>query len=97
MAVGEWRCRDHPGRPGVGICATCSSTLCEECAARHDGILYCSTCLHTEAGAPPQRRWRSLSAVLPATVLVPLAWLLLGYALYVSVLAAGVLREWWAR
>ena len=67
-------CRNHPARPGLGVCPSCSSVVCEECSIRVDGILHCRACQVSAVAAPDRPRWRSLSAVLPALVLLPVAW-----------------------
>ena len=89
MPLAERRCRNHPDRPGIGICPSCASTICDECATRVEGILHCRECLARAAPPPSTAGWRSLSAVAPAMVLVPLAYLAVAYGLYalVAVLA----------
>jgi hypothetical protein len=90
----ETRCRAHPERSGIGVCTRCSATLCEECATRVDGILHCGACLAVLGRRPRARGWRSASALLPALLLTPLVWLLLGAGLHLLVLGVALLGEW---
>ena len=90
-------CRNHSERPGIGICPACVTPICEECATRVDGILRCRSCLAGTAGLAAPIRWRSASALAPAAVLLPLAWLAASFAFYslaVGIVAAGELSRW---
>lgn len=89
----RWRCRYHAERPGVGVCTTCSATLCEECATRVEGILHCRVCLARTARGPRRPRWRSLPALLPALGLGLVTWTLLGYGFYGLVALLAFLVE----
>jgi hypothetical protein len=84
-------CKNHPGRPGLGVCPGCGTTVCEECSTRLDGVLQCRSCLDRRRAAGGKVRWRSAGAVFPAVLLVPLAWLALGGALYA---AAWLIAAW---
>ncbi len=92
--LAQWRCRQHADRPGIGLCARCRATLCEECATRLDGILHCRQCLTRAARGARSGRWRSLSALAPACALGLLTWLALGYGFYGLVALAALGAEW---
>ena len=97
MAIEEVHCRYHPDRIAVGMCPSCSVIVCEECSARVEGILHCRQCLSERTVEARSGTWRSLSAVLPSAILVPISYLIVGYGLYgIAVLIASVsrLREW---
>jgi hypothetical protein len=79
------RCRNHPTRPGIGICVACAATICDECATRVEGILHCRECLSGTAAVRTSPRWRSLSALAPAAALLPLAYVAVAYGLYALV------------
>ena len=87
-------CRNHASRPGIGACRACGAVICEECSTRVEGILHCRACLAKVVRGAEGRGWRSLSAVLPALLLAPLAWLATALALagFVSLLHA--VAEW---
>ncbi len=87
-------CRNHPGRPGIGGCPTCGAVICEECSTRVEGILHCRTCLAKVADAGARGGWRSASAVIPALLLGPLAWLATSLALIGFVSLLGLVSEW---
>ena len=82
MPLAATACRNHPGRPGIGVCPSCATPVCEECSTRLDGILHCRACLAGKASGPTRPPWRSLSALLPALLLAPLAWLAIASQLY---------------
>jgi hypothetical protein len=86
--LGSRSCRHHPDRPGIGVCPSCSAVICEECSTRVEGILHCRECLAKKAEPARRRSWRSLSAILPALVLAPVAYLAL--ALVLQGFLAGV-------
>jgi len=90
----QTRCRYHPERAGIGVCTRCGGTLCEECSTRVEGILHCRECLAGLQVTPAARGWRSASALAPALVLTPLAWVALGFGLYVLVALIALLGEW---
>ena len=97
MALTLTSCRNHPERPGIGVCPACATPVCEECATRVDGILHCRACLSREGRSGASSRWRSASALAPAAVLAPLAWLASSYALYALALglaAAAQAARW---
>ena len=91
MPLAATACRNHPGRPGIGVCPSCATPVCEECSTRVDGILHCRACLASKASAEARPPWRSLSAVLPALVLTPLAWLGVSGLLYLLSCAVAIL------
>lgn len=100
MGLARTACRHHPDRPGIGVCPTCSVTVCEECATRVEGILRCRACLAKEPGSPAASRWRSASALAPAALLTPLAYLGVAYGLYglgMAVAASAEIRDRLAR
>jgi len=88
------RCRHHADRAGIGVCTRCQATLCEECATRVDGILHCKECLRAHAAPDVVRGWRSLSALLPTLVLVPVVWAALGLGFYALAALVAVFVEW---
>jgi hypothetical protein len=95
MSLGALNCRHHPQRVGIGRCMSCQGTFCEECATRVEGILRCRDCL--PRAAPPAAagsRWRSLSAVAPALLLAPLAYLVVAYGLYGLAASLVLLQSW---
>ena len=47
-----------------------------------DGILHCRVCLAAKGPGGARVAWRSLTALLPALALAPLAWLGVSGALY---------------
>ncbi len=96
--IGPSSCANHPERPGIGICPTCSRTVCEECSTRVEGILQCRSCLEARVrkGAA-HTAWRSASAVLPAILLMPLAWAAVGYGLYGAAVGTAAAARVWER
>jgi hypothetical protein len=94
IAVPARPCRNHPARPGVGACPTCGSIICEECSTRVEGILHCRSCLAKVAEAGERQGWRSGPALIPALLLLPLAWAATALALVGFVSLLGLLAEW---
>ena len=76
-----FRCRNHPEREGVGICVSCRSVVCVECATKVDRMNYCMRCL--QSAAQPAREARRDDPAMEKLLGVPL--------LFVSFLvAAGI-------
>jgi hypothetical protein len=90
-------CRNHPARPGIGSCPSCSAVICEECSTRVDGILHCRECLARAAAGDRRRSWRSWSAVIPTLSLVPVAYLAVAYALQGLVTILALLASRWGK
>lgn len=45
-------CRNHPDRPGIGVCMRCRAVVCAGCSTRVDGINHCPSCLKAMSRRP---------------------------------------------
>lgn len=93
--LGSRNCRHHPDRPGIGVCPSCSAVICEECSTRVEGILHCRECLAKKAAPAARRSWRSLSALVPALIVAPVAYLALAFVLQGLVAGLAFVASLW--
>lgn len=77
-------CRYHPDRPGVGVCMRCRTVICTGCCTRIDGVNHCHACLRKLARPSKQPTAARVVGVAASVLLLGLAWLLLGGALWLA-------------
>ena len=85
-------CVFHPGLPGIGICVSCRSVVCDGCSTRLQGRNFCSGCWDaraaSEAPAAPLQSHPVVVAGLSILTLASMLALVLlgvvfGFSLYV--------------
>ena len=81
-SLGVAVCAYHPDRPGVGICMRCRTVICIGCCTRIDGVNHCHACLKKLARPPRRQATARVLGVMASVLLLGVAWLLLGGALW---------------
>ncbi len=85
-------CVFHPGLPGIGICVSCQSVVCDGCSTRLQGRNFCSSCWDARAASEtkdsPRQSHPVVLAGLSLLTLASMATLVLlgvvfGFSLYV--------------